>query len=220
MRRIVIAGTGTGVGKSYVTRCLRVGLGESALALKPVETGYVPEGSDAERIAGPEGMVTPLYCFDEPVSVHLAARRAGVAVDLSRIVDWVAAREAQFGAETSVIESAGGLMSPLDDRGTDNCDLIHALAARGWVLVAPNRLGVLHDVRATLGAALARHVSPTAVVLSGQSDDASVPSNAEELRRLVSDMPIFEIPPGGGAPAGLLAVVLRAAYPSSDYVQP
>jgi dethiobiotin synthetase len=219
VRRIVIAGTGTSVGKSYVTRCLRAGLGESAIALKPIETGYVAETSDAAAIAGPEGMVTPLYCFDDPVSVHLAARRAGTSVDLPSVVDWVAAREAQLGAEASVIESAGGLFSPLDDRGTDNCDLIRALAARGWVLVAPNRLGVLHDVRATLGAALARHASPTAIVLSGQSDDPSVESNAEELRRLVSDMPIFEIPQGAGAPAGLLAVVLRAAYPTSDYVQ-
>lgn len=219
MRRIVIAGTGTAVGKSYLTRRLREALGVSAIALKPIETGYDRARSDAFEIAAADAAVEPLYTFDEPVSVHLAARSAGVLVDLSKVVDWVAAKEARFGVELSLVESAGGLFSPVDDLGSDNGDLIQQLAARGWVLVAPNRLGVLHDVRATLLAATSRQLSPTAIVLSGTSVDASSASNAAELVRFSAGAPVFEIAPGGGIPAGLLALVLRAAYPSSDYVR-
>src|SRR5690606_36109042 len=54
MRRIVIAGTGTGVGKSYVTAKLREAFAASCptVALKPVESGYDPEWSDARIIGG------------------------------------------------------------------------------------------------------------------------------------------------------------------------
>jgi hypothetical protein len=78
---------------------------------------------------------------------------------------------------------------------------------------------VLHDVRATLMAAAARDLSPLAIVLSSIAVDASSSSNAAELTRFTAGAPVFEVAPAGGVPAGLLALVLRAAYPSSDYVR-
>jgi 8-amino-7-oxononanoate synthase len=54
------------------------------------------------------------------------------------------------------------------------------------LLVAPNRLGCLHDVLATLAGAQQVHVFPDAVILSSvATTDASQASNAVELRRMV-----------------------------------
>jgi hypothetical protein len=58
------------------------------------------------------------------------------------------------------------------------------------MLVAPDALGVLHDVTATLLALRSFGRIPDAVVLSAARSDASTGSNACELRRLGIAQPI------------------------------
>jgi dethiobiotin synthetase len=90
---LVVLGTGTEIGKTFVTAALARALrahGCSVLALKPIETGCSgslepPAGSDAEQLeeASTRGLVRPhpLHAFPEPISPHLAALRAGVSID-------------------------------------------------------------------------------------------------------------------------------------------
>jgi dethiobiotin synthetase len=81
----------------------------------------------------------------------------------------------------TLVESAGGAFSPLG-AGASNVELATALQPALWLLVAPDALGVLHDLRATLGA-LPR--PPDAVVLSSsRGRDESSGSNAAELAQL------------------------------------
>ena len=64
-----------------------------------------------------------------------------------------------------------------------------------WVLVASDRLGVLHDVCATLAAMRAHGACPDYLVLSAPAQaDASTGTNAAELRRLPGTPPIIELP--------------------------
>jgi dethiobiotin synthetase len=83
-----------------------------------------------------------------------------------------------------IIESAGGCFSPLD-AGVTNADFAFALEPAVWILVAPDALGVLHDVSATLGVLAARRRLPDHLVLcAAREPDASTGSNATELESL------------------------------------
>jgi dethiobiotin synthetase len=196
--RVVILGTGTNVGKTFVTTCLARGLRQHAtvLALKPIESGVTAgEGGDAAAIAAGAGHAPSLspWRFSRAVSPHLAAREQGAALDVAEVASWVAAQEQSAGARVVLIELAGGAFSPLGP-GLTNADLAQALAPALWLLVAPDSLGVLHDVGATLRA-LPR--PPDAVVLSAaRPADQSSGTNAAELSSL-GIAQVLEVLPAG-----------------------
>lgn len=214
--RIVVLGTGTNVGKTYVTARLAAALRGSArvLALKPIESGVVDGGgSDAEAIALAAGhaLVKSPWRFIAPVSPHLAARQAGLTLALGEIVDWVASEEAKHAPTLTLIETAGGAFSPLAP-GVTNAALAQALQPALWLLVAPDALGVLHDVSATQLALAAYHRAPDALVLtSARTLDASSGSNAAELRALGIANPLLTLAPGAEDVQELASWVRRAS---------
>lgn len=171
---VFVVGTGTDVGKTHVTSALS--LVSRAPAWKPVTSGGL---EDVVRLEA----APPMYALSEPLSPHLAARIDGVAIDASAI-----ARDAIDRAkahERFLVESAGGLYSPLSVRET-NADIARALGpAAKLLLVAPDRLGVLHDVGATLRAARADGLAIACIALSAPATpDRSTGTNAEELVKL------------------------------------
>jgi dethiobiotin synthetase len=198
--RIVILGTGTDVGKTFVTACLARGLREhvSMLALKPIESGVAPgAGGDAAAIAAAAGHapVFSRWRFTRAVSPHLGARDQGTALDVAEVAAWVAECERSASARVVLLELAGGAFSPLG-RGLTNVDLAQALAPALWLLVAPDALGVLHDVAATLRA-LPR--PPDAIVLStARPVDQSTGTNAAELAGL-GIAEVLEVLPAGAS---------------------
>lgn len=196
-RRVVLLGTGTGVGKTYlgqeILRAWRRA-GVSTLGLKPIESGYdpaQPEGSDAGALCeSAHAGAPPLYALRAPISPHLAAEREGSSIEPQKVTDWVRSQEDSFfGADpagtggVTLIETAGGAFSPLG-RGLTNLDLAERLLPALLVLAAPDSLGVLHDVTATLRAMAPRR--PDFVVLSqARPVDASSGTNGAELERVV-----------------------------------
>lgn len=148
--RVLVLGTGTGVGKTVfatsLVRELRT-LGVDAVGLKPVETGP-DEGSDGSALAAAStAPPSSLYRFAPPISPHLAARRVGVTIELGRIGRWVD----ELAREATVIEGAGGVFSPFSADAV-NLDLVLSVRPSVLVLVCAGRLGVLHEVGATLRA--------------------------------------------------------------------
>jgi dethiobiotin synthetase len=226
-RRILVLGTGTEIGKTFVTAALARELrrcGCSVMALKPIETGCVsagdpPQDSDAWLLeaASTPALVRPhpLYAFDHPVSPHLAARRTRQAIDTGRIVDWVRRAEValrrstiQYNSSWVIIETAGGALSPLSDTAT-NADLARALEPAFWLLVAPDALGVLHDLRATLTALRSLARAPDLTVLSAaRPPDASTGTNAAELAALGIATPAAVFERNSNAAAAPLANAL------------
>jgi dethiobiotin synthetase len=203
--RVVVVGTGTGVGKTHLSVALLYALGlqgRSAVGLKPVESGLGEGESDAARLAAASTFHVKHpapYGFPDPVSPHLAARRVGVEISPARIVDWVAACAAPW----TIVETAGGLLSPLALSLT-NLDLLQMLAPDIVLLVGVDRLGVLHDVGACL-LALADDPAPVVVLQAPELADRSTGTNAAELvtlgmvqhvavvpRGLASDRPLVE----------------------------
>lgn len=180
--RVVVLGTGTAIGKTHVVECLRV-VRPSSVALKPVESGYSGEdpSSDQRRL----GAAAPApYLLARPVSPHLAARDAGVTLSLEVILDWVRARSSGLPDETPVlIETAGGAFSPLSERA-DNAALAQRLDPSALILVAPDRLGVLHDLRATIRGLRAFAPGlprPVLALCSPEEADASTGTNLAEI---------------------------------------
>lgn len=202
--RIVIVGAGTDVGKTHVGVALVSAFasrGASVCGLKPIESG-VPSGEvgpDATALeqASQRRLIHPQpYVFADPVSPHLAARRAGIAVELGTVRTWVD----RHSADWVLIETAGGLLSPLALNLT-NLDLAKSLNPDALVLVALDRLGVLHDVAACQ---LALRVGfapapppPTVVVLQTPAVlDASTGTNAPELQLLGTAAEVIVMPRG------------------------
>ncbi len=212
MRRVAIAGTGTGVGKTYITARLRLALAANApvVALKPVESGYDRSNSDARAIGG-GAWLEPLYRFEAPLSPHLAARLEGREVDLRRVLGWVSANASD--AEVVLIETAGGLFSPLTSSGHTNVELLAELQPQAWFLVAPNRLGVLHDVGAVLAGIERRLSPPTAIILNAVAPDASSASNVMEMARLHPATPVLSTQESGDMPAALVALATGKTSP-------
>ena len=184
--RVVILGTGTDVGKTYFTAGLARSLRQrtSVLALKPIESGVGPGvAGDAGLIAEAAGHAPALsvWRFARPLSPHLGAREAAAPIAIADVMTWIAQQEQRAKPRVSLVELAGGAFSPLGV-GLTNVELARALEPALWLLVAPDALGVLHDVTATLRA-LPR--APDGIVLSAaRALDQSTGTNAAELSRL------------------------------------
>ena len=223
MRRIVVLGTGTNVGKTHVaTRLVRALCGalpqHDVVGIKPIETGVrrgaggcPPAGTDAAALEavsrGTPIRPHPVAAFADAVSAHLAARRERRTISVSRI-----AKELTLHGATirgwQIVETAGAVFSPLTTHKT-NLDLAQALEPAIWILVAPDALGVLHDVRATLLAMRASARAPDYLVLSAAREpDASVGTNGAELARVGLPKPIAIL--GRNAGDAALAPLVRA----------
>src|ERR1700722_7718604 len=110
MRPVFVTGIGTGVGKTLVSAIVAEALG--AYYWKPVQAGF-DEGTDAEWVGARigAGRVLPeLYKLRMPASPHIAAREEGVVISMDAIAAGLP------GVRPLVVEGAGGLFVPLNDR--------------------------------------------------------------------------------------------------------
>lgn len=140
MRTFFITGTDTGVGKTYTTLALAALLakaGHDTGVFKPVQSGVGDAEFLKERLALADGLreINP-YFAPEPLSPHLALKRAGVRVVPARLkaaFERLAARHALM-----LVEGAGGLLVPVTG------DYLMADLARdlGGELVIVARLGL------------------------------------------------------------------------------
>jgi dethiobiotin synthetase len=188
-RFLAVAGTDTGVGKTFVAAALARALqrrGARVVAVKPVESGCGEGPRDREDgalLAVATGQAHPreaLVRLRAPVTPALAADLEGVTLDRAALTARV--RDLGDGADVVLVEGAGGLLSPIG-WDWDLTTLARALDAR-VLLVGADRLGVLHHVHATVQVLLDTWLLPIGVVLSAPAAaDASTGTNAASLRR-------------------------------------
>ena len=178
-----VTATGTGAGKTLLTallaRFLR-GNGLRVAALKPVCSGGRDDARTlAAALAGELTLdeINPWH-FRAAVAPVLAARREKQQVSLPQIVAYVRPWQKRY--DWLLIEGAGGLLSPLGEK-VDSRGVIAALRATP-IIVAPNRLGVINDLRLTLAALPPAARSRTTIVLmSPPQPDAATRTNAALL---------------------------------------
>jgi dethiobiotin synthetase len=165
--------------------------------------------------------------YPRAVSPHLEAARLRQPIRLARVAAWVRAQErgAARSAHTShalhdtactLIESAGAVFSPLGARST-NLDLARTLGPALWIVVAPDALGVLHDVRATWTALGAFGRLPDHLILNAsRQPDASTGTNARELPRVGLPPPSAVVGRGTTDPAVLARLLRKLRLRTSD----
>lgn len=201
-RGVFVTGTDTGVGKTRVAEALLAGLareGLRAAAMKPVASGCSgprPQDHDAARLAAAAGVrVADLdlcpYAFAPAIAPHLAARQAGVDIDLEVIAS--AWQRLAAAADVVVVEAAGGVAVPLSDR-TDMLDIAARLRLP-VLLVVGIRLGCLNHALLSAQAIRARGL-PLLGWVANRIDPAMAcaDDNVASLRRrlaapLLADLP-------------------------------
>lgn len=193
-RGIFVAGTDTGIGKTTVACALLRTLaarGHVAVGMKPVASG-VDAGrcnDDVAALAAAGNVEAPLtarnpYAFAPAVAPHLAARQAGRAIDLGVIA--AAYRELDALAQRIVVESAGGALTPLDDR-FDMLDIARVLDIP-VVLVVGIRLGCINHALLTALAVRARGLRVVGWIAN--CIDPTMPMLAENIAALECRLPV------------------------------
>ena len=164
-RGLFVIGTDTGVGKTVIACALLHAIserGRRAIGMKPVAAGARADerglhNDDVERLLAASNvtacraLVNP-YCFAPAIAPHIAARAAGVSIEIDNIV--AACRQLAERAEWVVVEGVGGFCVPLNAR-EDTGDLAQRLGFP-LVLVVGIRLGCINHALLTLHALRSR----------------------------------------------------------------
>ena len=160
--RVFITGTDTDIGKTLVCSWLCAHTGFDYF--KPIQTG-VSEGRDSDTVARDAGVLThpEAYRYQAPVSPHWAAALEGETIELANIH--------LPRSDKLVIEGAGGVMVPLNDREL-MLDLIVQLQVP-VIVVASSRLGTINHSLLSLQALRARGVEVLGVIVSGAPQPVS-----------------------------------------------
>jgi dethiobiotin synthetase len=162
-----ITGTDTGVGKTLASCALLYAFaarGKAVVGMKPVAAGCengkwmdVEFLIAASNIAAPREWINP-YALTPPVAPHIAAKRMGVEIDTTVILQ--ACHALQNIAEIVIVEGIGGFLVPLNSQ----CDTGDMALALGFpvILVVGMRLGCLNHALLT-----AQAVRTTGLPLAG-----------------------------------------------------
>jgi dethiobiotin synthetase len=199
-----ITGTDTSVGKTIVASALVRGLvarGLRVAVMKPVASGAERTGAElrnedalalmaASNVPAPYKQVNP-FCFEPPISPHIAAEEAGIAVDLGlirRTFDALAQA-----ADWIIVEGAGGWLVPIGSH-TSMRDLAMKLELPVIVVVGM-RLGCINHALLTK-LAIESHGARFAGWVANTVDRAMARSkeNLETLVRLLGQPPLAVVP--------------------------
>lgn len=205
-KAILISGTDTGVGKTYVARLLGRRLREAGIdvrPLKPVESGCLPgpdgrpHPADAAALRDAVAPGLPLsevclYALAAPMSPHLSAEAAGTPVDPERVRRSVA--DAAKASDLALVEGAGGIGVEIRE-GYSFADLARDLSLPVLV-VAGNRLGVLNHLKLTIRYLESEGIRLFGVVLSDASPEPfpTREPNEAEVRRIAGDRWLGRVP--------------------------
>jgi dethiobiotin synthetase len=205
MSAFFITGTGTEIGKTFVTAALIRELrrrGRPVAALKPVASGFDP----AQAAASDPGVLLaalgePLsaetlnriapWRFRAPLSPDMAAARENRAIDFAALI--AHSRNAIAEApSTLLIEGVGGVMVPLDERHTV-LDWIAALRIPA-ILVGGSYLGAISHVLTALDALRSRSLAiATLVVNETPRSSVALDETAATITRF-ADVPVITLP--------------------------
>ena len=189
LRGLFVTGTDTGVGKTVASAALlhRYRADVPLRYWKPIQTGIEHDDDTAE--VGRLGACRPYEVLSSgvrlahPVSPHLAARLSAYTIRLQPLVDSVLAEAGPW-----IVEGAGGVLVPLNDRETI-ADLMTRLGLP-VVVVARTQLGTINHTLLTLEALRCRSLQVAGVVLVGSKN----PENRAAIEQYGQVMVLGEMP--------------------------
>ena len=211
MRGIFVTGTDTNVGKTVVAAALMLRYrDEAALRYwKPIQTGIRDPGSgirgdddtsDVARLsrASDAEIVNCGVRLWDPVSPHLAARRAGTRISVRSVtetlkeIDRTGSGIPDPGSRPRwIIEGAGGALVPLNERET-MADLMHALDLP-VLIAARSTLGTINHTCMTIEVLRRRRLRVAGVVMVGEpNDDNRLAIERYGAAEVIAQMPRFD----------------------------
>ena len=206
MSAFFVTGSGTEIGKTFVTAALIHELrrrGSHVAALKPVASGFDPAqaaASDAGVLLAALGaLATPAafdhiapWRFDAALSPDMAARREDRVIDFAALT--AHSRQAMaLARDTLLIEGVGGVMVPLDERHTV-LDWIEALGIPA-ILVAGSYLGAISHALTALDALQSRSLAVAALVVNETPESSvALEETATTIARFAGDVPVVTLP--------------------------
>jgi dethiobiotin synthetase len=225
MTVLVVAGTGTGVGKTVVTSAiaaLAVDTGRRVAVLKIAQTGVdAAEPGDIDevrRLVGPAVSCWELARYPDPLAPATAARRAGLP-PVTPAAATTAAGELAADHDLVLIEGAGGLLVPLDDSGGTLADVASSVAAPVLVVVAAG-LGTLNHTALTAEALRTRGLGCVGLVIGAwpAEPDLAAQCNRTDLPTLTGLPLLGALPADAGrlTAAEFLPVARRGLESGSE----
>jgi dethiobiotin synthetase len=155
MKKVFITGTGTGVGKTYITSIIlkNLLLRQKVIGIKPISAGISQDNllnEDVQTLLDCQPSIDDhqkinFYSLKKAVSPHIGAEEEGMQIDFDFIQQRISALENEY--DRVLIEGVGGLLSPVDQSRT-NLDLIKHLDIP-VILIIGLKLGCINDALLT-----------------------------------------------------------------------
>lgn len=180
---VTIVGIGTEVGKTLVSAIVCKAL--NATYWKPIQSGYLNGAGDrdstwVQQMSG-ASFLPETYLLQEPLSPHIAAEIDGITIHTDQLI---------LPTEISplVVETAGGVMVPLNDQEL----MIDVLCK--WkspiILVVRQYLGNINHTLLTIEALKSRNIP----ILGWISNGAALPDTLRWLQQYTHVPLLLEIP--------------------------
>jgi len=166
MKQFIIAGIGTEIGKTFISAILVEAL--QADYWKPVQAGSL-DNTDTDfirrHISNNISVFHPeTYRLSLPMSPHAAAEAEGINIDLHKLA-------IPQTANNLIIELAGGLMVPLNNREL-NSDLLK-LWDLPVILVSRNYLGSINHTLLSLELLKKQGIRVAGIIFNGDANPAT-----------------------------------------------
>jgi len=197
---VFVTGTDTGSGKTVLTALLLQYLrsqGVNALAMKPVCTGPRDDVHLLQSIQGSQlsdDLINPFY-YKEPAAPAVAARRYKSQITIQKIIQSIDRVGKQ--CEMVIVEGAGGLLVPLNDRGHTWVELLKRLRCP-VIVAAMNKLGAINHTLLTVDKLKSGGISRISTALINTSDkskkDISKRTNISIISKILNKTPVIEVP--------------------------
>ncbi|MEL1244711.1 dethiobiotin synthase [Flavobacterium sp. DGU11] len=186
--KLFITGIGTDVGKTIASAIITEAL--EADYWKPIQAGDL-DNSDSDKveryISNPKTQLFPnSYALKTPASPHLAAELDGISIDIKNIKEPKTKNHL-------VIEGAGGVFVPLNDRGTV-IDLIQP--DHKVVVVSRHYLGSINHTLLTIEALKNRNSTIAGIVFNGDenkpTEEIILQKTGLQMIGRIDDEPYFD----------------------------
>lgn len=225
-KTLFVTGTGTDVGKTYVSGLLVKALteaGEKAAYYKAAMSGNVrgPDGSilpgDGVQVKTMAGIGQPVetmcpYVYEPPLSPHLAARLAGEEVDSDRVRQGFSALAEKYDYLT--MEGSGGILCPItvtEGRELWLADLIRDLGL-GCLLVADAGLGTLNAIGLTAFYLRKTGISLRGMILNRYDPENLMHRDNRQLCQQMTGVPVVACVGEGDTRLTLSPEILKGLY--------
>lgn len=210
-RLVLVAGTGTDVGKTWVSARLLTALraaGSTVAARKPAQSfdpDDDPDGFDSAVLGAASGEASETVCdparwyevaMAPPMAADVLGRGRFTLADLVAELVWPAPA-----VDVGLVETAGGVRSPQTHDG-DVVTLTGLLAPDLVLLVADAGLGTLNSVRLSVGAL--PDAAPVVVVLNRYDERTDLHVRNRNWLRGEDGLSVVTMPGGDAALAALV----------------